>query len=390
MKRILFVDDEKNFLLSLTQWLQSKNPEYHIAMAENGREALEFLRAYETDLVVTDLQMPVMDGFQLLSRMNQEFPHVPVIIMTAFGTAEIKERLEQLGWGRFLDKPIDIDILEQNIMDVFDQHTRGALQGITPATFAQIISMEGKSCTLQLSSEKGNGKLFFLKGELIDAQTGSVKGEEAAYLLLAWTEVDIQVKNPVWRRKKRIREPLQQILLKSCELQDNQNWTEEESPANEPKNHSEDETKEQRKNAYENFQLTEESLMDVQKQLAEFKAIDGFMGAGIFTPGGEALAMLAEDQKISLQEVGVLANNVLMNAQKASLEMGTGRGQMVHIEAESAHILVRCLNEGKDPLASEPGKAHIHLVLIMNSENLGMAKLRIGKIIQNLAEEFRP
>lgn len=101
------------------------------------------------------------------------------------------------------------------------------------------------------------------------------------------------------------------------------------------------------------------------------------------------MATLASDGQ-HLKEVGILANNVLLNAQKASIEMGTGRGQQVHVEAERAHILARCLNEGTDPLKSQPGKAHIHMVLVLkNDASIGLAKLRLGSVIEKLAEDFR-
>ena len=91
-----------------------------------------------------------------------------------------------------------------------------------------------------------------------------------------------------------------------------------------------------------------------------------------------------------LKEVGVLANNVLLNAQKASIEMGTGRGQQVHVEAEKAHVLCRCLNEGTDPIKSQPGKAHIHMVVVLKSDaSIGLAKMRMNSVIQRLAEDFR-
>jgi predicted regulator of Ras-like GTPase activity (Roadblock/LC7/MglB family) len=81
---------------------------------------------------------------------------------------------------------------------------------------------------------------------------------------------------------------------------------------------------------------------------------------------------------------------VLLNAQKASLEMGAGRGQQVHVEGEKAHVVARCLNEGTDPLKSQPGKAHIHLVLVLKDDSsLGLAKMRINSVIEKLAEEFR-
>ncbi len=129
--------------------------------------------------------------------------------------------------------------------------------------------------------------------------------------------------------------------------------------------------------------------MGAKEILAELGNIEGCVSAAVFTPTGEALATYCSGQ-IDTKNAGVLANNVLLNAQKASLEMNTGRGSMVHIEAEKAHILVRCLNEGTDPLKSQPGKAHIHLVLILTSEgSLGLAKLKINKLIEKLADDFR-
>jgi hypothetical protein len=127
----------------------------------------------------------------------------------------------------------------------------------------------------------------------------------------------------------------------------------------------------------------------IQDQLKELSTLEGFVGVGLFTPTGELLAVLTADNKINFKEIGILANNVLINAQKASLEMGTGRGEQVHVQAEYAHILVRCLNEGTDPLKSQPGKAHIHLVLILSSESIGLAKIKINQAISAVAGEFR-
>ncbi len=129
--------------------------------------------------------------------------------------------------------------------------------------------------------------------------------------------------------------------------------------------------------------------MTAIEELKGLQSIDGFSGAVLFTPTGEQLVALEGDMQ-RLTEVGILANNVLLNSQKASLEMGAGRGQQVHVEGEKAHILVRCLNEGSDPMKSQPGKAHIHLVLVLkNDGSIGLAKMRMSSAVQRLAEEFR-
>ena len=130
-------------------------------------------------------------------------------------------------------------------------------------------------------------------------------------------------------------------------------------------------------------------MATMKEKLQELGNLDGFAGAGVFTPSGEDLAVLAGSVQ-NIREVGILANNVLMNAQKATLEMGAGRGQIVHIEGEKAHVLVRCLNEGTDPLKSQPGRAHIHTVLVVKPDaSIGMAKMRLSQVCEKLAEDFR-
>ncbi len=130
-------------------------------------------------------------------------------------------------------------------------------------------------------------------------------------------------------------------------------------------------------------------MASAKDKMQDLANLDGFAGAAVFTPAGEELVMVP-GAVTNIKEVGVLANAVLLNAQKASLEMGAGRGQVVHIEGERAHILVRCLNEGTDPVKSQPGRAHIHTVLVLKPEaSLGMAKLRLSSIAEKLAEDFR-
>jgi predicted regulator of Ras-like GTPase activity (Roadblock/LC7/MglB family) len=129
--------------------------------------------------------------------------------------------------------------------------------------------------------------------------------------------------------------------------------------------------------------------MSAKDKLQELTNLEGFQGAAVFTPSGEELCVIG-GSVTNMKEVGVLANNVLMNAQKASLEMGAGRGQVVHVEGEKAQILVRCTNEGTDPLKSQPGRAHIHTVLVLKPDaSLGMAKLKLGQVVEKMAEDFR-
>jgi len=129
--------------------------------------------------------------------------------------------------------------------------------------------------------------------------------------------------------------------------------------------------------------------MNIQKKLSQLAEIDGFAGAAVLTPNGRVL-LKCEPTDINIELISALANNVLRTAEKASRDMGFGRSHFTFMHTEKELILARCLNEGKNPLGPEPGKCHIHLILLVDNPNsFGIAKLEISKIIESLAEHFR-
>jgi CheY-like chemotaxis protein len=103
-KNILLVDDQQNFLTALAEGLQSCNDQFCILTAENGERALKVLETAQVDLVVTDLKMPVMDGFGLISHMKEKYPGIPVIAMSYFLYPELESKLQTLGVSQIFDK----------------------------------------------------------------------------------------------------------------------------------------------------------------------------------------------------------------------------------------------------------------------------------------------
>ena len=117
MKTVLLVDDEKLFLASLTEGLVSYGSEFDVVTANNGKQAIDIINSQSIDLIVTDLKMPVMDGFQLLVHLMNENFNFPVIVMTAFGTPEIENQLKDFLAFGYLEKPIDFQKLADKISD---------------------------------------------------------------------------------------------------------------------------------------------------------------------------------------------------------------------------------------------------------------------------------
>jgi len=105
--KILIVDDEEKNLKLLGLILQSHN--YEFETAKNGREALEKIREYCPDMILLDVMMPEMDGYETCRRLreNPETRNMPVVIVTALGDQESRNKGLEAGANDFLAKPID-------------------------------------------------------------------------------------------------------------------------------------------------------------------------------------------------------------------------------------------------------------------------------------------
>jgi response regulator RpfG family c-di-GMP phosphodiesterase len=111
---ILIVDDEPFIRKFLSKYLSGKN--YSIVTADNGESALEKLDSEPFDLVLTDLRMPKMGGRELLQIMSENYPEIPKIVLTGYGTSEDIILALQTGAYDFLTKPItDFGILDHSI-----------------------------------------------------------------------------------------------------------------------------------------------------------------------------------------------------------------------------------------------------------------------------------
>lgn len=144
-QKVLIVDDERPFLDLLEEGFKTYRQEFQLATAENGRQAIEYLRKNPVDLVVTDIKMPQMDGFELLSYLREFLPEVPVILMTAFGTSDIEERLRAMGASHYLEKPLDFETLAGRIVEELAQSVSGAVAKSKPGGAKARLLIWGRS-----------------------------------------------------------------------------------------------------------------------------------------------------------------------------------------------------------------------------------------------------
>lgn len=127
MPRILCVDDEPVILRLLEAILVPKG--YEVVKAENGEEALGKIQTERIDLIISDVTMPKMNGFQLCSRIkgDERYRDIPVIIITGLTEKEDRVKGIEAGAEEFISKPIDqAEVLARikMLLKVKDLHER--------------------------------------------------------------------------------------------------------------------------------------------------------------------------------------------------------------------------------------------------------------------------
>lgn len=222
-QNILIVDDEKSLTQSLAEGLKSFEEKWEIYIASNGKEALQILQQNTIDLVVTDLKMPVMSGFELLTEMSKKFPEIPVIVMSAYANENTLNMLEKFGIDMFLDKTFDIDTFYKKIKTVFESVAYGFMRGINLISFLQLIALEKKTCTVTAIKSDRKAKIYFKNGELMDAETDNLKGVEAILEILPWENCVLEIQNRCKIQTKKIPYDLHHLILEAMRINDEKN-----------------------------------------------------------------------------------------------------------------------------------------------------------------------
>jgi len=116
---ILLVDDNEEILDFLERVLSSK---YSILKAEDGLEAISLLETEAVQLIISDVMMPVMDGFELckIIKSNFEYSHIPVILLTAKNSIQSKIEGLELGADAYIEKPFSKEHLQAQIASLLN------------------------------------------------------------------------------------------------------------------------------------------------------------------------------------------------------------------------------------------------------------------------------
>lgn len=120
--------------------------------------------------------------------------------------------------------------------------------------------------------------------------------------------------------------------------------------------------------------------MAIKEKMNVLTDVNGYLGAGVFTPQGEMLEGVTDVSGIHFETAGSQVHDTLLNAKKMSAEAGFGDSDMIQIDTEMGIVFCKCFNDGK---------VHFHTVLVIkNDGNIAMAKMKMKKFIEDVVSEF--
>lgn len=199
-KTILIADDEEDITWSISKSLQRDNKPFQVLCANSGAETIELLKKHAVDVLVTDLRMPGVDGFSIIKYISESFLTTKVIVMTAYGSSEIKDKIFNNGCYHYVEKPFDITTLKQKIYsildnNVFDKDIGGSLNN----QIREMLLLTKKTPDILLTIYRGSreGKLYSSYGNVYHAAVGKKQGLPALNEILCWKNGFIKIQSGV-------------------------------------------------------------------------------------------------------------------------------------------------------------------------------------------------
>lgn len=247
-RQVLVVDDSLENQLLIKSLLE--NHTYEVMLANDGKEALQMLAQVQPGLIISDVLMPNMDGYEFLHRLRKDerYRLIPFIFLSARDTAEDETLGLSLGADYYMGKPFDWRMLLERVDKVFQLQEKsrasigpselsgfaGSLAEVPVFELLQIVEIGAKSGTFELRGPSGlKGSIGINRGQLFSAEVAddaTLPGVPALHLMFGWREGSFRLDRERVPLQNAIRESIANILLRWTVEQDHLH-SEEESVA---------------------------------------------------------------------------------------------------------------------------------------------------------------
>lgn len=224
--KVIILDDEQDLLDSFRELLSRLPSKPEVHTATSGARALALLESEPFSLLLTDLNMPGMDGFQVLTIVRRRFPSLRTVVMTSVPEDQYRARAYAMGIDLFMEKPRtekDIEIFMDCVESLLGKEDLGGFRGVQSKSLVDLIQIECLSqstSVLKITNGPLIGKIWIENGDVIDAEVGEHVGEDGFKQIVAWRSGTFEMLPADPTRERRIMTSYSGLLLDSAQTID--------------------------------------------------------------------------------------------------------------------------------------------------------------------------
>jgi DNA-binding response OmpR family regulator len=185
---ILVLEDNKALRMIIRKALEKAG--YDVKTAENGKEGLKALKEATPDLIISDVIMPEMDGFEFLKKIRKKHPLIPFTFLTVKSEFDDYSKGYEMGATDYLTKPFDVDILLKRVekriksgkllREIIEEGKDSVdLKEILAIDLINSLKTNKIDCTLNIETPSGKGEIEIKKGKIKESKFEDVKNKDA-------------------------------------------------------------------------------------------------------------------------------------------------------------------------------------------------------------------
>jgi CheY-like chemotaxis protein len=224
--KILLVDDDQDFLEVYWEILKTLPSGPGVHTASTGARALAMLESEPFNLLIVDLNMPKMDGLQVIAIARRKYPALKVVVWTCIADEQFRARAYGMGVDQYWQKP-GSEQERQHFLDsvesLLQREANGGFRGIQSKSLVDLIQLEclsQNSTMLKITHGPLTGKIWIEGGELVDAEAEDLKGEAAFRRILGWKTGNFELLPGDPSRQRAIFSSYQALLLEIAQAMD--------------------------------------------------------------------------------------------------------------------------------------------------------------------------
>jgi CheY-like chemotaxis protein len=405
--RVLLVDDEEALVWSVSNRLTKLRPDYEVVRFTAARAALRELEARPLDLLITDIRMPDMTGLELIVAARRIYTSVPVIVVTAYPTADLGIEAALRSSIDYLQKPFELDRFIALVDEALERRKVGFSGAISVQTLPDIVQLYALSNTtgaLWVRRRGVDGRIWFEHGAVAHALTSGplgIAGEEAFHTIMLWNGGEFTMLPGEVAPERSIRASWTELLMESCRrIDDHRRSAESQGPVSQrgwnvgpapgpttievnPTEHLVVDVvlAEIEQNAVARAPrspLEEINMANAKESLAKLDTLDGFIAAALVdAESGMILAAEGGSGMLNIEIAAAANTDVLRSKRKAIKSLGLKDDiEDILISLSKQYHLIR-------PLRAKP-TLFFYLALDRVRGNLAMSRITLADVERDL------